>query len=71
MAVVVEPIPASKEEEIRLRLALEGIECVSPSVFANLIEIIHPVHGSTFFDSWQTLIMHCDENWARTYWPER
>lgn len=52
---------------LKLRLALEGIECYYPA-HNNLIYIIHPQFGETHFDSWGTLLQHCNENWKTTYW---
>lgn len=54
-------------DALKLRLALEGIECLYPS-HGDLICIRHPERGETHFNSWVTVSDHCDEGWKRTYW---
>jgi hypothetical protein len=52
---------------LKLRLALEGMEITTP-VHGNLIRVSHPQHGMTHFNSWGTILDHCNENWKTTYW---
>lgn len=53
--------------QLKLRLALEGIECEAP-VYGNLVQIRHPRYGTTHFNSWGTVHDHLNENWKSTYW---
>lgn len=60
---------------LKLRLALEGCEWQAPITVSftdnalPLIRVHHPRFGTTYFGSWDTISIHCNEGWKFTYWP--
>ena len=52
---------------LKFRLALEGVEITTP-VHGQLIRVAHPQYGTTHFNSWGTILDHCNEHWRTTYW---
>lgn len=66
MAVTTE-LSQDELDNLKLRLALEGLEAVYGR-YTQVITLTHPQHGMSHFTNWQTVRNHCNENWVHTRW---